>query len=65
MGIQYMSRPEMEELASRAEHLMRLRKRKFLTEAEYARQLDELRMAYGLNPLLGREYRKSQTSRLG
>jgi hypothetical protein len=45
----------MEELASRAEHLMRLRKRQFLTEDEYARRLHELRLDYGLNPLPGRE----------
>jgi hypothetical protein len=52
-----MSRPEMEELASRAEHLMRLRKRQFLTEDEYARRLLELRLDYGLDPLLGRNER--------
>ena len=45
----------MEELASRAEHLMRLRKRQFLTEDEYARRFDELRQDYGLNPLARRE----------
>ena len=45
----------MEELASRAEYLMRLRKRQFLTEDEYARRFDELRQDYGLNPLSRRE----------
>jgi hypothetical protein len=51
----------MEELASRAEHLMRLRKRHFLTEDEYARRFDELRLDYGLNPLSSREFRESPT----
>jgi hypothetical protein len=54
-----MSRLEMEELTSRAEHLMRLWKRQFLTEGEYARRINELRLDYGLNPLPGREGRKS------
>ena len=41
----------MEELNSRAEHLIRLRSRKFLTEDEYCRRFDELREEYGLTPL--------------
>ena len=49
-----MSRPELEELAARAEHLVRLRSRKFLTEDEYSRRFDELRREYGLSPLLRR-----------
>jgi len=49
----------MEELAARAEHLMRLRKRQFLTEDEYTRRFNELRLDYGLNPLAGRECRES------
>jgi hypothetical protein len=54
-----MSRPEMEELASRAEHLMRLGKLQFLSKGEYARRINELRLDYGLNPLPGREGRVS------
>jgi hypothetical protein len=46
-----MSRPEMEEWTWRAEHLARLRSRKFLSEDEYSRRLDELRQEYGLKPL--------------
>jgi hypothetical protein len=51
----------MEELASRAQHLMRLLKRQFLTEDEYARRMDELRLDYGLNPWVGREPRADVT----
>ena len=54
----------MEELASRAEHLMRLRKRQFLTEDEYARRFDELRQDYGLNPMARRESREDFTGPL-
>jgi hypothetical protein len=57
-----MSRPEMEEFASRAEHLMRLRTRRFLTEDEYTRRFNELRLDYGMNPLVGREDRESFTA---
>ena len=49
----------MEELTSRAEHLMRLWKRQFLTEGEYARRINDLRLDYGLNPLPCRESRES------
>ena len=44
----------MQELASRAEHLMRLRSRRFLSEEEYSRRFDELRKEYGLSPLARR-----------
>jgi hypothetical protein len=54
----------MEELASRAELLLRLRKRQFLTEDEYARRFDELRKDYGLNPLARRESREEFTGPL-
>jgi hypothetical protein len=52
----------MEELSSRAEHLIRLRKRQFLTEDEYERRFNELRLDYGLNPLPRRDYRESSTT---
>ena len=43
---------------------MRLRKRQFLTEDEYARRFDELRQDYGLNPLAQRESREGFTGPL-
>jgi hypothetical protein len=49
-----MSRPELEELTSRTDHLTRLRLRQFLTEDEYSRRCDELREEYGLRPLAKR-----------
>jgi hypothetical protein len=54
----------MEELASRAEQLLRLRKRQFLTEDEYARRFDQLRQDYGLNPLARREGQEGFTGPL-
>jgi hypothetical protein len=57
-----MSRTELEELASRAEHLMRLLKRQFLTEEEYSRRFNELRLDYGLSPLAVRKCPESLTA---